>query len=283
MALGQISMVASQPLELALRADKLCSSGDVEFTDLTIDMFTGFAMSYCKNHKLGDDADWSTGLFNVNFTSSTDGCLASTSMSEQACMDSFNKIIDSCPVGSKISGGKSVWTLLPLLPGPNVHCIKFSIQTEKLEVLKTDFAFHLELNQVDIGKDLYSCDDYMKLFDSAKKDCLSGVDDTFKGYLDQLRGVIAGSCEAKPYEEYSCGGPGHSCGNAKRVKVKIPSFIGASTAKGDETFVANYKVSFTQSQVKSPCDVAMGLLSAGIGTLPLGSLFDATSIACPVA
>ncbi|KAL6918663.1 hypothetical protein FSST1_002689 [Fusarium sambucinum] len=192
MALGQISMVASQPLELALRADKLCSSGDVEFTDLTRDMFTGFAMSYCKNHKLGDDADWSTGLFNVNFTLLTDGCLASASMSEQACMDSFNKIIDSCSVGSKISGGKSVWTLLPLLPGPNVHCIKFSIQTEKLEVLKPDFAFHLELNQVDIGKDLYSCDDYMKLFDSAKKECLSVRYDVNKKTCDQHTCVTIG-------------------------------------------------------------------------------------------
>ncbi|KAH7247851.1 hypothetical protein B0J15DRAFT_563251 [Fusarium solani] len=281
-AVGQTSTVASQPLELAPRADDLCSAGEVEFTDTVRDMFTGFTSNYCRLHKPGEEETWSTGNFWVTISSSADGCAAPASMPENECKDSFKKSIDACSVGSKISGGNSLWT------GPDGTCLKFSMHAEPLEVeaLKTDIEFHAELNEVDVGEGLYSCDDYMKLFDSAKEACLSigcdvnkkacddqtcvtidgttnqGVDDKFKGYLDQLRGVIAGSCKTEAYEDYYCT-PNGVCSTNKRVKVQIPSFLGSSTAKDEDTFVANYKVTFTQKETKSSCDIVTALRWAG--------------------
>ncbi|KAF4965255.1 hypothetical protein FSARC_6934 [Fusarium sarcochroum] len=272
-AVGQISTVASQPPELATRADGLCSAGEVEFTNKT------------------------AGNFWVKISSTADGCAAPASMPENECKDSFKNSIDAYSVGSKISGGNSIWT------GPDGNCLKFSIHAEPREILKTDIEFHAELNEVDIGEGLYSCDDYMELFDKAKEYCLSigcdvnnkacdaqtcvtidgttnqGVDDKFKGYLDQLRGVIGGSCKRKAYTKYQCT-PDGICSNINRVRVQIPSFLGSSTAKDEDTFVANYKVTFSQSETKSSCEIVTALVSAGIGSLPGGSLLGATVLLC---
>ncbi|KAF4985637.1 hypothetical protein FDECE_16420 [Fusarium decemcellulare] len=288
-AVGQISKVASQPLDLAPRADDLCSAGEVEFTDTVRDMLTGFTSNYCRFNKPGEEQPWTTGIFSLTISSSADGCATPASMPENECKDSFKKSIEACSVGSKISGGNSLWT------GPDGTCLKFSMHMEprEVEVLKTDIEFHAELNEVDIGEGLYSCDDYMKLFDEAKEDCLSigcdvnkkacdaqtcvtidgttnqGVDDKFKGYLDQLRGVIAGSCKTETYIKYHCN-PGGICSNVKRVKVQIPSFLGSSTAKNGDTFVANYKATFTQSETKSSCEIVTAL--SGTRPIPASAL-----------
>ena len=143
----------------------------------------------------------------------------------------------------------------------------------------------------------------MKLFDKAKGDCLSvgcdvnkkacdshacvtidgttnqGVDDKFKDYLAQLRDVIAGACKAKGYVDYFCT-PNGICSNNKRVKVEIPSFIGSSTSKDGDVFVANYKVTFSEKEKKSSCEHVTSLVSAGIGALPGGSLLGSTSLLC---
>ncbi|RSL45510.1 hypothetical protein CEP54_014231 [Fusarium duplospermum] len=180
---------------------------------------------------------------------------------------------------SRFTGTSSLWT------GPDGTCLKFSTHAEPIEVLKTDIVAHEEINEVDVGEGLYSCDDYMKLFDLAKEGCTpvgcvtenkacddqtcvtidgttnQGVDDKFKGYLDQLRGVIAGSCKTEAYQDYYCT-PNGVCSTNKRVKVQIPSFIGSSTSKDKGLFVANYKVTFTQKERKSACDIITALLSA---------------------
>ncbi|KAF4958836.1 hypothetical protein FGADI_2180 [Fusarium gaditjirri] len=296
-AVGQIGTAASKPLELAPRADRLCSSGEVEYTDQARDMFTGFSSSYCMLKKPGEEQTWTTGYFWVSISSSADGCAAPASLPENECKDSFKKIIDDCSTGAMISGGNYLWT------GPDGTCLKFSIHAEPIERVKTDIEFHPELNEVDIGEGLYSCDDYMKLFDKAKGDCLSvgcavdkkacdtetcvaidgtvsaGVDDKFKGYLDQLRGVIAGSCKTEKYTEYYCT-PDGICSNVRRVKVQIPSFLGSSTVNNKDDFIANYKVTFSENEKKSSCDIVTALVSAGIGNLPGGSLLGATSILC---
>lgn len=105
------------------------------------------------------------------------------------------------------------------------------------------------------------------------------MDDKFKGYLAQLRDVIVGSCKEKEYVDYFCT-PNGSCSNNKRVKVEIPSFIGSSKSKNGDTFVANYKVTFSEKQQKSSGEHVTSLVSAGISTLPGGSLLGATSLLC---
>ncbi|KAM0414594.1 hypothetical protein ACHAPT_013566 [Fusarium lateritium] len=296
-AVGQISTVASKPVELAPRDDDLCTAGEVEYTETVRDMFTGFTSNYCHFHKPGEEGGWTTGFFTLKITSSSDGCTAPDSWSEDECKDTFKKTIDACSIGSKISGGTSLWN------GPDGTCLKFSLHADPIEVLKTDVAFHDELNEVDLGEGLYSCDNYMKLFDEAKEDCLStgcdvnrkacdvqtcvtidgttnqGVDDKFKGYLDELRGLVAGSCKEEPYEDWYCT-PNGICSTNKRVKVQIPTFIGSSTAKDEDTFVANYKVTFSKQETKSDCETVTALLSAGVGVLPFGSLLGSTSLLC---
>ncbi|RFN53892.1 hypothetical protein FIE12Z_1806 [Fusarium flagelliforme] len=172
-----------------------------------------------------------------------------------------------------------------------------------VQKIETDFQSHPELNGVVIGKGLYSCNHYMKLFDKAREGCLlvgcdvnkkvcdahacvtidgttnQGVVGQFKGYLDDLRTVIAGSCKENHSNESYCT-PSGTCSNNNRVKVQIPSFIGSSTAKYGVIFVANYKVTFSEKQKKSSCDIIKDLFNAGLGTLPGGSLFGATSILC---
>lgn len=169
--------------------------------------------------------------------------------------------------------------------------------------LKTDVEFHPEYNEVDIGEGLYSCDDYMKLYDQVKDDCLSigcsvtnevcdeqacaaidgttnqGVEDKFKDYLDQLGTVVEGSCKEEEYEDYNCS-PGGICSTVPRVRVQIPSFMGTSTAGDDGSFVANYKVTFSKNGQDSSCETITTLISAGLGGLPGGSLLGATSLAC---
>jgi len=296
-AVSQISAVASQPFELAPRANAVCSSGDVEYTDNNRILFEGLSKIYCLNEK-PKDLDWIAGDLKLLISTSADGCTAPATIQEKDCKESFKKIVDACSAGAKVSGGKYLWN------GPDGTCLKYSLYARKIEVVNTTFESHPELNEVDIGAGLYSCDDYMKLFDEAKKGCLSvgcdvnkkacdshacatidgtttqGVGDKFKDYLDQLRGVIAGSCKQETYDgtHYRPDGNG---GNVKKVKVQIPSFIGSSTAK-DGAFVANFKVAFTEKAVKSSCDIATALLAAGVGVLPGGSLFGATSVACNV-
>ncbi|KAJ5469221.1 hypothetical protein N7475_006973 [Penicillium sp. IBT 31633x] len=169
--------------------------------------------------------------------------------------------------------------------------------------LKTDVEFHAEYSEVDIGEGLYSCDDYIKLYDKAKEDCLSigcsvtneacdghvctvidgtsnwGVRDDFKDYLDQLRTVVKGSCKEDKYDDYNCT-PSGTCSNVKRVRVQIPSFLGTATAANSGKFLANFKVTFTKKETKSTCETITTLVSAGLGSLPGGSLFGATALAC---
>ncbi|KAF9889652.1 hypothetical protein FE257_007160 [Aspergillus nanangensis] len=169
--------------------------------------------------------------------------------------------------------------------------------------LKTDVEFHPEYSEVDIGEGLYSCDDYMKLYDKAKEDCLSigcsvtneacddqvctaidgttnqGVEDDFKDYLDQLRTVVKGSCKEDKYVDSYCT-PAGICSNVNRVRVQIPAFLGTSTAANSGKFLANYKVTFTKKETKSTCQTLTTLISAGLGALPGGSLFGATALAC---
>ncbi|RSL56824.1 hypothetical protein CEP53_006661 [Fusarium sp. AF-6] len=297
-AVGQISTVASHPLELAPRADDLCSAGEIEFTDTVKEMFTGFTSHYCQKNTPGDEETWSTEDFSMKISSSADGCTAPASMPENECKDSFKKSIDACSVGDKISGGKSHWN------GPNGTCLKFSIHLEPIEaeVLKTDIEYHAELNEVAVGEGLYSCDDYMKLFDKVREDCLgtgcevskkacdshtcvtidgttsAGMKDKFKGYLDQLRSVVAGSCKTEAYQDHFCT-PNGVCSTNKRVKVQIPSLLGSSTAQGKH-FVANYKVAFTKQERKSECDIIEALVNAGLGALPGGSLLGSITLFC---
>ncbi|KAJ5823897.1 hypothetical protein N7447_006237 [Penicillium robsamsonii] len=168
--------------------------------------------------------------------------------------------------------------------------------------LKTDVAFHPEYSEVDIGEGLYSCGDYMKLYDKAKEDCLSigcavtkeacdhqvctAIDGTaiqgeidFKKYLDQLRIIVKGSCKEDKYVDSYCT-PSGTCSNVKRVRVQIPSFLGTSTTANSGKFLTNYKVTFSKKETKSTCETITTLLSAGLGTLPGGSLFGATTLMC---
>lgn len=150
--------------------------------------------------------------------------------------------------------------------------------------------FHPKYSEVDIGEGLYSCDDYMKLYDKAKDDCIStgcsvtdkacdtqacaaidgttnqGIGDDFKDYLDQLRIVVKGSCKEDKYDDYNCN-PSGGCANVKRVRVQIPSLIGTSTAANGGKFLANYKVTFDQEKA-STCETITTLVSAGLGALP---------------
>ncbi|KAI8670424.1 hypothetical protein NCS57_00513500 [Fusarium keratoplasticum] len=299
-AVGQIGTVASQPLELAPRADNLCSSGDVEFIDLVKEMFTGFSMSYCKNDKPLEEQTWSTPLFWVTISSSADGCTAPAEMPVDACLDAFKQSFDACGVGSKISGTNFLWN------GPDGTCLKFTTKTEGIERLETKVSHNEDLNEVDIGEGLYSCDDYMKLFDKAKDECLAtgcdvnrkacddltcvtidgtantGLEDKFKNYLNDLRTFIAATCKAEAYTDSFCT-PNGVCSSNKKVKVQIPSFIGTSTSKNDDIFVANYKVTFSQKALKAGCDIVATLVGAGVGILPFGSLLGSTNVLCGAA
>lgn len=169
--------------------------------------------------------------------------------------------------------------------------------------LKTDIEFDPTYNEVDIGEGLYSCDDFMVLFDTVRDDCLSigcdvnnevcdeqacssidgtttsGVDDKFKDYLYDLGDAIKGSCKEEEYEDSQCS-PSGICNTTKRVKVQIPSFLGTSTAADDGTFIANYKVTFSKNEQDSTCDTITGMIQAGLGHLPGGSLLGSTSLLC---
>ncbi|CAG7559021.1 unnamed protein product [Fusarium equiseti] len=284
-------------LHVSLLIAAVSQIGDVEYTDTFKDMFTAWTARYCRSMQPGEHEGWTSGLFSVRFSSSADDCKAPSSMPEKECVESFKKSLDACSIGAKISGGVCTWK------GPDGTCLKFYIDAEKIDRMATDVEFHPEINEVDLGESLYSCDSYMKLFDKAKGNCLSvvcdvnkkecdnhscvsidgttnqGVDDKFKGYLDQLRTVIAGSCKEEKYVDWHCS-PDGICSNNKRIKVQIPSFIGSSTSKDGEIFAPNYKVTFNEKEQKSSCETVTSLVSAGIGNLPSGSLLGATSLLC---
>ena len=296
-AVGYISTVASQPLDVPPPAVARCSSGDVAYTDKIRSDFSCLRVLYCWTVSVGKDQTWILPSYEVKFSSPADGCTSPSSMPRDECLGSFQKILDSCSAGAKISGGSHVWY------GPDGACLKFSIEAKKIDVVETDVESHKEINEVDIGEGRYFCDRYMKLFDEARKGCLStgcdvtkkacdsltcvtidgttnrGLADKYKGYLDEFRAIIAGSCKETPYDNYFCR-PDGNCSNNKRVKVQIPSFIGASTSKDGDSFVANYKLTFTGKETPGACELINSLLAAGIGTLPAGSLFNATLPFC---